>query len=775
MTKSKYEKDYLEADKYVVVNDNDPDLTPIVLSLPKPPQLYLIDGYGLPIEEQRFNRMEIPRRLVDLEAEAVDETKKQLSSNKNNVVTLLKIQKTFWDLLYSRHKDYKKEINFIRRFWWHRVHGFWTFIYGKPYYITGQYFFYLNLHTMNTKDGTGRPEFRMRDWKEYIFEKYCMESTETFERIDEEGYAIKEEDGTYATIDVGDRVCFGKMQPKHRRSGNTNKAISNMIEIVSRSRRNFGGGIQSFSNQNAKETFDTLLMPCFDSYPIWIKPNTTSGRTSDSLKFNVGKNEYGEPSLQTQITYATTASEKFYDSKKMMYLLVEEAGKTDEVDVAERHEVTKHTLSQAGTLLHGYCSYPSTVSETSEGAAYYRALSNTSNFYRRLPSGQTFSGLFRLFIPADDGNDKYIDPYGRSVKGELTKEHRDFGFKKTATQEIIAKRDAYIKDGGSESNRLLRNEKKLFPMKYEDCWLGEAGDIGFNMENIDSQLAELRRNNRVIKGRLEWINGIYMGNVEFVPDEEMGRFELSERPREDVSNKKTKGFYFSTFEGQDVEMYEPDVKGKYVVGADPFRFGNKQDERIGKSLNKNSRLSDGGIAVFMVYDEAVDGGKQINEWNTHRFVMSYRYRPSNTDEYCEDVLKAAVYYGAYVYPETNVPSVYEYFIRHKIGGYLLYDVDKFTGQYKKKPGVDSLERSKQDLFAMLRDYIEKHCHREDFASFLNECKTIRGMEQMRHFDRLTAHGMCLLGAKSTFLDDVKNMGKSSNDISDYLDLFDIGG
>lgn len=104
---------------------------------------------------------------------------------------------------------------------------------------------------------------------------------------------------------------------------------------------------------------------------------------------------------------------------------------------------------------------------------------------------------------------------------------------------------------------------------------------------------------------------------------------------------------------------------------------------------------------------------------------------------------------------------------------MLYDVDKFTGQYKKKPGVDSLERSKQDLFSMLRDYIEKHSEREDFASFLTECKTIRGVEQMRHFDRLTAHGMCLLGAKSTYIDDIKNMNNYSNNLEDYMDFYNV--
>jgi len=762
-TKHKYE----EADKFIVVNDNDPDLQSVILSLPRPPALHLIDGYGLPPEEQRFRRLVIPRKLADLEKEAVAKTKEYLSSNRNNVITLLKIQKTFWELLYSRHKTMRKEIAFIRRFWWHRLNGYWIFINGKPTYLTGQHFFYLNLHTMNTKDGTNRPSYRDRDRREYVFEKYCMESTETFARIDEEGYAIREDNGTYKMTDTVDRVCFGKMQPKHRRSGNTNKAISNMLEIVMRNALNHGGGIQSFSNQNAKETFDNLLMPAFDAYPIWVKPNTTSGRTSDSLKFNVGKNEYGEPSLQTQVTYATTANEKFYDSKKMMYLLIEEAGKTDEVDVAERHEVTKHTLSQAGSLLHGYCSYPSTVSETSDGAAYYRALSNTSNFYRRLPSGQTYSGLFRLFLSADDGNDKYIDSYGNSVKGEITKDQSKEGFKETATDAINAKRDAYIKDGSAESTRLLRQEKKLFPMKYADCWLGESGDIGFNMEKIDMQVTNLRRNNDVLRVNLYWKQE-FGGDVYSKIDDENGKHIISKRPLDSVSNKKSQVMHFSTFEQKNVPMWRPMYPGMFTLGSDPFRFGNKQDEKVGKALQKSSRLSDGGITILWNFDPELDEGKPITEWESYRFVHSYRHRTANTDEYNEEVLKAAIYFGAMVYPETNIRTTYEYFIRHNFGGYLLYDKDKYTNKLKEKPGCDSLERSKQELFSLWRDYVENRIHKEQHMDILNELKTIRGIEQMRHFDLIAAGGMSLMGAKSTYVQDLMRIQNDDYDISDFV-------
>jgi hypothetical protein len=58
---------YLPADLSFVVNqghpegtDPDPDLTPIRISLPIPPKLELIDGYGLLPEEQYFRRQKCP-------------------------------------------------------------------------------------------------------------------------------------------------------------------------------------------------------------------------------------------------------------------------------------------------------------------------------------------------------------------------------------------------------------------------------------------------------------------------------------------------------------------------------------------------------------------------------------------------------------------------------------------------------------------------------------------------------------------------------------------
>ena len=51
--KSKYESEYVDADEYVIVNNNDTDLHPVIISLPEPPQIHLIEGYGLPARDQR--------------------------------------------------------------------------------------------------------------------------------------------------------------------------------------------------------------------------------------------------------------------------------------------------------------------------------------------------------------------------------------------------------------------------------------------------------------------------------------------------------------------------------------------------------------------------------------------------------------------------------------------------------------------------------------------------------------------------------------------------
>lgn len=74
------------------------------------------------------------------------------------------------------------------------------------------------------------------------------------------------------------------------------------------------------------------------------------------------------------------------------------------------------------------------------------------------------------------------------------------------------------------------------------------------------------------------------------------------------------------------------------------------------------------------------------------------------------------------------------------------------------------------LFNLLRDYIAGRGHKENFYPFLQECKDIRGMEEMRWYDRLAAHGLALMGAKSQYADLMKGSDETY-DFEDYVETY----
>ena len=135
------------------------------------------------------------------------------------------------------------------------------------------------------------------------------------------------------------------------------------------------------------------------------------------------------------------------------------------------------------------------------------------------------------------------------------------------------------------------------------------------------------------------------------------------------------------------DHYGPMLPTNFVGCGDVFGFDNKD---IAKQRESRSRMSDGGISIFMGRNMATDHGDDMSKWAGHKFVLSYRHRTTLT-EYCEDVARCHVYFGAMLYPERNKEALWEFFIREGLMGYLLYDTDIQTGKPADKPGFFSLE------------------------------------------------------------------------------------
>jgi len=280
---SRYEKRYLPADETVLVNDNDVDLRPIRLRLPKPPDIRLIDGYGLRPEDQRFCRVEIPRKLVQLEEDAKEMEREKSSRIAGYTITRFKLQKRYWSLFLDRKEDLREEIKWIKKIWWHRIHGYWFFNFGKPTYISGWHFDYLNFWYIAEVIPDGKLHYRDRDRKEFLFHKYTHETTETFAKTDKNGWAIPEPDGSYRMRDLGRRLCYGLVQPKNRRSGNTNKGLSISHSIVTRTIGTDGAGIMSYTGDNAEVHFTGKMLEAMNRMPLFIRPFSTSGFTSPNV------------------------------------------------------------------------------------------------------------------------------------------------------------------------------------------------------------------------------------------------------------------------------------------------------------------------------------------------------------------------------------------------------------------------------------------------------------------------------------------------------------
>ena len=223
-------KEYEDADKYVWYNQNDPDLFPIRTELPECPDWNTIDNFGLPKEKQVFKREEMPGILKYL----IDEIKLKIKRDKN-LNTRQKKEDAFYDIIWNELESslrYKKAVEWIESQWYHRLHGKWVFINGKPTYIAKNHWFYMNYWHI---EGVGLPDYRDRDREWFWAMEYFKKDTTApvYDIIDKNGKEEKvyyyNDDGSLMMKDVGYRTVDGVIVSKGRRAGDTTKSTCDIF------------------------------------------------------------------------------------------------------------------------------------------------------------------------------------------------------------------------------------------------------------------------------------------------------------------------------------------------------------------------------------------------------------------------------------------------------------------------------------------------------------------------------------------------------------------
>ena len=382
---------------------------------------------------------------------------------------------------------------------------------------------------------------------------------------------------------------------------------------------------------------------------------------------------------------------------------------TVEVNVYDRWEVVKKAL-EIRDHIRGKALHTSTVEEMEKmGGRNYKNIWDESDPGERTERGRTKSGLWRHFLPAYRAF-KY-DEYGNAMeevgRAELEKERR-----------------AHINNPNK-----LASEKRKNPFTVREAFRTDAKDCNFNAEIIQNRMDEFVMGNPLkVGGRFQWHNGEVDTFVEWVPtSKEQAKFQVSMVLDQRYANK------FIIDRG----IRTPGNATRFVAGGDPFRF----------SKTKNAKKSNGAGAVFWMRDSTIDHpGKNTSEWESNRFVCTYKHRPRTKDEYGEDMIMMCHYFGCKMFPEINVDFLLEYFEKRGYGGYLLYKRDKHTGRLEKNAGETTSRPLKEEIYREVESHIELHGAREVHDEWLEECLEIE--DEMNDYDLFVACGYALLGAKS---------------------------
>jgi len=608
------------------------EIQDLVIALPKPPK----DIYKHP--KNKWVKQEYPKELERI--------------------------KNIFDWRSYPENNKEKWYDYIDEEFNRRDKGFWFTNNGKPTWITGTHYMYLQW----SKIDIGAPDYREANRLFYIFWEACK----------------------------ADKRCYGICYLKNRRSGfsfMSSAETVNLATISSDSRY----GILSKSGSDAKKMFTDKVVPISINYPFFFKPvQDGMDRPKSELAYRVPASKFTRKKitaneqleeikgLDTTIDWKNTGDNS-YDGEKLNLLVHDESGKWERPDnILNNWRVTK-TCLRLGSRIVGKCMMGSTSNALDKGGGNFKKLYNASDVTSRNKNGQTKSGLYSLFIPMEWNYEGFIDEYGHPVfdspdndvlgpDGELI----DVGIIEHWNNEAEG-----LKSDSDGLNEFYRQ----FPRTTEHAFRDEAKNSIFNLVKLYEQIDynEGIGNSSVLSvGNFQWVNGIKDTQVIFYPDPK-GRFKVSWFPPSHIQNKIV-------------------IKNgiKYPANEHMGAFGCDSYDISGTVDGKGSNGALHGLTKFSMEDAPPN----------HMF-LEYISRPPTADIFFEDVLMALVFYGMPLLCENNKPRLLYYLRRRGYRGYSMNRPDKTWNKLsvteKEIGGIpNSSEDIKQAHAAAIEMYIQNH-------------------------------------------------------------------
>ena len=561
--------------------------------------------------------------------------------------------------------DFKeKHYEYIDEEFRRREEGFWFMNNGKPTYITGTHYMYLQW----SKIDVGAPDYREANRLFFIFW--------------EAGKA--------------DRRSYGMCYLKNRRSGFSFMSSAETVHqatLASDSRF----GILSKTGADAKKMFTDKVVPISINYPFFFKPiQDGMDRPKSELAYRVPAKKFTRrkmrereeqddmEGLDTTIDWKNTGDNS-NDGEKLSLLVHDESGKWEKPDnIKNNWRVTK-TCLRLGSRIIGKCMMGSTSNALDKGGDNFKNLYYDSDVTSRNRNGQPKSGLYSLFIPMEWNYEGFIDQYGQPVfntpKTETFDPHGveiDYGVIDHWDNEAEG-----LKDDQDALNEFYRQ----FPSTEEHAFRDETGNSLFNLVKIYEQIDynEGNRNSSVITpGNFQWANGIKDTRVIFTPNPN-GRFNVSWVPSVDLQNSV-------------ILKNGKKYPGNEHIGA----FGCDSYDISGTVDGAGSKGALHGLTKFSMENAP-----------SNTFFLEYIAKPQTADIFFEDVLMALVFYGMPILAENNKPRLLYYLRRRGYRGFSMNRPDKIWNKLsvaeKEIGGIpNSSEDIKQAHAAAIETYINDH-------------------------------------------------------------------
>ena len=575
---------------------------------------------------------------------------------------LTRIQSIFqWNEMASVFKN--KWVDYIEQEFDRREEGYWFYNNGKPTYMTGSHYMYLQWTSIDV----GYPDFREANRIFFIFWEACK----------------------------ADNRCFGLSYLKIRRSGFSFMGSSECVNtgtLVKDSRV----GILSKTGADAKKMFTDKVVPIANRLPFFFKPiQDGMDKPKTELAFRIPaskitkKNMYDTVDdelygLDTTIDWKNT-DENSYDGEKLLLLVHDESGKWIKPNnILNNWRVTK-TCLRLGSKIIGKCMMGSTSNALSKGGDNFKKLYEDSNIETRNENGQTKSGMYSLFIPMEWNMEGFIDKHGMPV------------FHSPETS-VLGVDNEMISNGAidywqAEVDSLTKDADALnefyrqFPRTESHAFRDESKTSLFNLTKIYQQIDyndSLIIEQHVTRGKFYWQDGVKDTTVIFAPDQK-GRFKVSWMPNKNITNKKYKkhSHYFPMNEH---------------IGA----FGCDSYDISGTVVGRGSNGALHGLTKF-----------NMEEAPSNEFFLEYVARPQTAEIFFEEVLMACVFFSMPILIENNKPRLLYHFKNRGYRGFCMNRPDKHFNKLSKTEkelgGIpNTSEDVKQSHASAIESYIEKH-------------------------------------------------------------------